>query len=487
MFSASGDHLEGKRISERYRIKRVEKWTEHTVFCVAEDMSDSRLYDLLLIDSSVINDLAGMKKQVAKKLRLRHKSLSALLASGSTSEGEEFFVTEKCEPTLLSSLLSKCQLSVRQSSDLLIELIEGLDYLSKAGEQPFLPFPQLITVDSFGAQIHAKLPVLNFSEDLLPADTCSQVEITPIERARFTPPECFKGAKIDQRSQIYALACLLYQMLSGQSPFDSDDLVELESQQLCVRPGRLHEKRPDLYIDPRIEDVLIKALQKQPEKRQSSLSEFKEELQDALCENKFWNSRSRKLSGIAATVVLAVSAICLSGQFGIGQSSAVSDPAPIAAIDPAPEPAQKNELLATLPDVPASANKLGELILTGDQKRELDAGDYVCSRLHVSGNARLSAKGTVHLWVDAPDDGERAIEMKDNAIIAAVKNSDDFTIYDMNTASIKMRDRAKINASVLAPAALLEAQDEAQIQGSFTSNGQKLDGKARFINSSSDE
>ena len=492
MLSSSGDHLEGKRINERYRIKRVEKWTEHTVFCVAEDMADSRLYDLILLNSTLIKSDAELNKQLERKLRLKHKNIVELLASGSSCDGEAFIVTQKADKSTLSDLLGNGPMPLRQATELLMQILDALIYLQKSGEPCFLPFPHLICVDSFGIQMHSRLSILEFASDLLPVDTCTKDPASPIQKALYTAPECLQSGKVDQFSQIYSVACILYQMLCGKAPFESDDLVELESQQLCVNPQRLHEKKSDLYVDPAVEKVLIKALQKEPGKRQSSLAEFKSELQDALCAHKFWNTKTRKLTGIAASVLLLVAVFCFTTQSGIGFGSTKRDPVvqtessdPELSAEPVVDPA--GDPFAAIPKVPANAIDLGDLVLSSNQRKELAAGDYVCKHIHMTGDAKLSSNGSVRLWIEASNDGDHALVLQDSSSINAGKNLEDITIYDLDQSSIKMSGKSSLRATVLAPAALLEAGDNAEIHGSFTSNGQKLDQHARFINSSSDE
>ncbi|MBX9723567.1 MAG: hypothetical protein K2X81_19340, partial [Candidatus Obscuribacterales bacterium] len=236
MFSTSGDHLEGKRISERYRIKSVIKWTEHTVFCVAEDLANSQLIDLVLLDPSTIKNMASFKKQTQKKIAFDQRNLRRVLDASQTADGEPFIAGERIARGEFARCLSKNELSARQSVLLTVQIIDALLYLSKMAEPCFLPLPDILEFEDKGQNKSLKISTLQFVPGTLPDDSFCPEPLTLLERAKYFPPECIKGKKPDARSQAYVLACILYQLLSGHVPFETDDLLELESQHLCVQP-----------------------------------------------------------------------------------------------------------------------------------------------------------------------------------------------------------------------------------------------------------
>jgi len=84
-----------------------------------------------------------------------------------------------------------------------------------------------------------KILDLDFAGAVIEQDILVQNPLNALQTACYTPPECIKGKVPDTRSQIYTLGCLLYRLLTGVLPFESDDLVELQSQQLCVAPPAL--------------------------------------------------------------------------------------------------------------------------------------------------------------------------------------------------------------------------------------------------------
>ncbi len=481
MFSTSGDHLEGKRISERYRIKSVVKWTEHTVFCIAEDLANGLLIDMFLLDPSAIKNAASFKKQIQKKTTLKHKNLRRVLDAGQTADAEPFIACERVAAAEFTRCLNKNELSAKQSVLLVVQVIDALIYLSKMAEPCLLPLPDVLEFDSKGQSKSLKITALKFAPETLPDDSFCLESLTLLERAKYIPPECIKGKKPDARSQAYVLGCVLYQLLSGHAPFETDDLLELESQHLCMQPKRIHEIRPDLYLDPRIEAVITRALSKEPAQRQNTLAQLKLELLDSIGARPLLHRRAAQVAAVGLLCLAAATAVCnLSPR-------PVDDYAPvIPVVKSEGEPVSNESALAKLPLAPDNAIKLGTIRLGGTEKKELAAGDYVCEGLFLSGNARLQGNGNVHLWVQPQDGRAPAIEMTDSATVAASNAAGELAIYDMGFAEIKLSGKANIKASVQAPAALLQASDNATIQGSFESNGQILNDHAKFINSTID-
>ena len=88
-----------------------------------------------------------------------------------------------------------------------------------------------------------------------------------------SPEQCRGATKdIDHRTDIYALGCILYQMVTGQLPFNAEGLGELLLQHMTRPPT------PPTQIDPTIpaevENAILKALEKEPGKRWTSVTEM---------------------------------------------------------------------------------------------------------------------------------------------------------------------------------------------------------------------
>jgi serine/threonine protein kinase len=95
--------------------------------------------------------------------------------------------------------------------------------------------------------------------------------------AYMSPEQCL-GERLDSRSDIYSLGCLMYEALSGKLPFNSSNPVRLGFKQVSQKPQSLRERFKDIEIPEALDAVVLCALEKKPENRFASADDMKEVL-----------------------------------------------------------------------------------------------------------------------------------------------------------------------------------------------------------------
>ncbi len=186
---------------------------------------------------------------------LSHQGIVAIFDFGQTSEGHLYFVMEFVDGTDLAHLLHAQRLEPDQALELTMQICEALHYAHSQGvvHRDIKPANVLITRDG-----RAKLADFGLARPLSAIHT----QLTATNAIMGTPdymaPEQWQG-KADHRADIYALGVMLYEMLTGTRPQGAFDLPSIKS-----------------HVDARLDEVVVKAMRQEPERRYQRVSELRE-------------------------------------------------------------------------------------------------------------------------------------------------------------------------------------------------------------------
>jgi serine/threonine-protein kinase len=136
----------------------------------------------------------------------------------------------------------------------------------------------------------------------------------------YCAPEQIEGGDVDQRADVYALACVFYECVVGTSPFHRSSDVAILNAHLHAPPPRLTKAAPDLPAD--LEAVLSKALSKSPLDRYGSCGEFVAAIRAAASERRVHHRR------LALSLGLLIGAAAVGAGIAIALAATLrSDPA----------------------------------------------------------------------------------------------------------------------------------------------------------------
>jgi len=94
--------------------------------------------------------------------------------------------------------------------------------------------------------------------------------------ALYMSPEMIQGKTIDPRTDLYSLGVVFYEVLTGESPFAGEQIVQIISKVIYTNPVPLHVRRPD--IPHTLESVIMRLMMKEPDQRYASAQEVLSEL-----------------------------------------------------------------------------------------------------------------------------------------------------------------------------------------------------------------
>jgi tRNA A-37 threonylcarbamoyl transferase component Bud32 len=205
--------------------------------------------------------------------RLKHRGIVALYDTGSTEDGICFLVSEFVEGNTLEEVLRRGPVDPRRAAKLIAEIADALQYAHDHGVIHRDVKPSNILIDNEG-QPH----VTDFG---LAKQDAGCETMTSDGRVMGTPaymsPEQARGEShhVDARSDGYSLGVILYEMLTGERPFQGKErLLLLQVLEDEPRPPR--RLREELPRD--LETVCLKAMSKSPAGRYPQASALAEDL-----------------------------------------------------------------------------------------------------------------------------------------------------------------------------------------------------------------
>ena len=188
--------------------------------------------------------------------------------------GIYFIVMELVEGiTLKAYILSKGRLSVRETTGICLQVASGLEAAHNNGIIHRDVKPQNIIISTDGTAKVADFGIARAaSSDTINSNVMGSVH--------YSAPEQSRGGFSDAKSDIYSLGITMYEMLTGEVPFDGDSTIEVALKHLQEELVSPRELLPDL---PRaMEQIIIKCTQKSPDRRYQNMSLLIRDLKESL-------------------------------------------------------------------------------------------------------------------------------------------------------------------------------------------------------------
>lgn len=107
----------------------------------------------------------------------------------------------------------------------------------------------------------------------------------PYGTATYAAPEQARGLRTDHRADIFSTGVLLYEMLAGTWPFRGKTIVDVRYAVLHDTPQPISERRPSNDVPPRLQQILDRALAKEPDARYQQIKELRDDLKLVLRES----------------------------------------------------------------------------------------------------------------------------------------------------------------------------------------------------------
>jgi serine/threonine-protein kinase len=218
---------------------------------------------------------------------LNHPNLVPVLDVGTTAAGRPFFVMPLLDgATVRRRLHKRGRFAPATACAIVAEMLTGLDAAHRAGivhrdvkpANVFLPRRRVLTRAP-------RCLVLDFGiAKLLDGSGRATTESRIVGAPRYLAPEQILGGRVDARTDVYGAALTLFEMISGQSPFEATGTIELMRAHVDEKPTNLQKLAP---VSNELWHAIERALAKEPARRWPSARAFASVLERAAaCERR---------------------------------------------------------------------------------------------------------------------------------------------------------------------------------------------------------
>ncbi len=214
-------------------------------------------------------EFMGRFQQEARTIaKLEHAHILPVYDYGETN-GVTYFVMRLLETGTLKERITAKPLTLSEIDAIFTQIADALGYAHQHGVIHRDIKPSNILIDKNGDTFLTDFGIAKILEEGSPQYTnTGAITGTPA----YMSPEQAQGEKLDQRSDIYALGIVLYEMVTGRVPFEAETPLAVILKHLQAPLPLPSKVKPDLSLD--IERVLLKALAKDRNERFATCKEF---------------------------------------------------------------------------------------------------------------------------------------------------------------------------------------------------------------------
>ncbi|MEG1754874.1 MAG: protein kinase [Clostridia bacterium] len=271
----------GSIIGHRYRVQEIIGTGGMAHVYRAVNLANHRTVAIKVLKEEFIDDaefLRRFEREARAVLQLSHDNIVRAYGVGEV-DNLPYIVLEYVEgQTLKQIIVENGPMPPRLAVALATQVLAALSAAHSAGIIHRDVKPQNVIVTPTG---RAKLTDFGIARDVT-ASTVTFAGSTILGSVHYLSPEQAKGKPVTEGSDLYSVGIMLYEMLTGQVPFDNENSVAVALMHLHddAVPPIQHNSR----ISPALNDVIMRALNKNLSERYTTATEMSQHLKRALVE-----------------------------------------------------------------------------------------------------------------------------------------------------------------------------------------------------------
>jgi eukaryotic-like serine/threonine-protein kinase len=270
--------MEGKKLGGRYEIVSRVGGGGMAVVYKAKDLLLHRYVAIKVLSESLSNDsefIRRFSREAQAAASLSHPNVVNVYDVGKDGY-THYIVMELVEgPTLKQYILERGPLPVQEAANIAMQICDGLAHAheNQIVHRDIKPHNILL-----GSNGRAKVTDFGIAR-AASSSTITQTG-SVMGSVHYFSPEQARGGVIGEKSDLYSLGIVLYEMLTGRLPFDGDSAISIALKHLQEQPDdprRFNEQIPD-----NMAGIIMKALDKDPNNRFASARDMMHTLQQAV-------------------------------------------------------------------------------------------------------------------------------------------------------------------------------------------------------------
>jgi TolB-like protein/Tfp pilus assembly protein PilF len=274
---------------------------------LARDTQLKRNIALKLLAPRLTVDGRGLRRFALEALAasaLNHPNILTLYDFGQV-EGKYYIASEYVEGDTLSQRIRQAALNFADVVDISMQVCSALAAAHGRGivHRDIKPGNLMVRKDAIVKLLDFGIAKLTEDETGSQSATTSVLSVSwpgaVMGTVRYMSPEQARGSKVDERTDIFSLGVVMYEMLTGTAPFQGETASDIIAEILKVDPPALTAAVPGLPAQ--LDVIVMRAMRKSREERFQSAREMLDELQDFRRESEFQEKLQRSAGQLGTT------------------------------------------------------------------------------------------------------------------------------------------------------------------------------------------